>query len=593
MAGPWEKYAAAPAAQSYDTQLDPGQEKAYRVWMNKIGHTKAAGYRVDDSFSGSDYDYRGFFKKNGPVSLGQGQHLTDEFKKPAHETFSNESQYAVGENAARAGRWEGETFHAPQAEGPWAKYSAPATRPPPIAPEQPQDTRPTGNAYDALIEPVMSIGSSALAAPVAGLSGLAAAGTRALGLTNAEPANVVERVQGAMSYQPRTKAGAVATNVAAYPFEKLAQGADWLGQKAADATDSPAIGATVNTATQMLAPTALLKGAKGVKVLSNGTRGTPRVDPPVAPGEGAPAPKASPAERAPTVAKVSEKPVPSRERLAELAKAAYKKADDAGVVVNENSLKGLKTKVVALTKKEGIDRDLHPDSSAALKKIIQSKGNLTLTEVETLRKVANDAKGSIKPADKRMASMIVDELDDYIDNLKDADVVAGDATKTKALKEARGYYSRMKKSDTISELVERAEVSAPNFSASGLENALRTEFRALAKNSKKMRMFTAEEQAAIRKVAQGGKAENALRFIGKFAPTGVVSGTLAGGLATTLMGPAGLGVPAVGLAGRYAATRMTKKNVRTVDELVRRGPAEANALANKKAEQKRNALADF
>jgi hypothetical protein len=412
-----------------------------------------------------------------------------------------------------------------------------------------------------------------------------------------------------LTYQPRTKAGQAATSVAAYPFEKIAQGADWLGQKAANGTRMaqeafpslpqseaiPAgIGAATNTAAQMIAPTAIFKGVKGVKARVDGNRSAAGVARPMAPSQAEPPAQSAPAAQRPAgVARVPEEPVPTKERLAELATEAYKRADEAGVVITENSLKGLKTRVVALTKKGGIDKDLHPDSTAALNKILKSKGELTLTEVETLRKVANDAKGAIKPADKRLAGQIVDELDDYIDNLKDTDVVAGDATKAKALKEARGLYSRKKKAETLEELVSRAELSAPNFSASGMENALRTEFRNLAKNKQKIRMFTAEEQAAIRKVAQGGKVENALRFIGKFAPTGVVSGTLAGGLATALAGPVGIGVPVAGLAGRYAATRMTMKNVSKADELVRRGPAGANALAKKKAEQKRNALADF
>lgn len=119
---PFDQFDAA--APSYDTQLDPTQEKGYRVWMNKIGHTKAAGYRVNDDFTGEDYDYRGFFAKNGPVSLGQGQHLTDEFKKPAHETFSNESKYAVGENAAKAGSWDGENFKPATGANPFDQFDA-------------------------------------------------------------------------------------------------------------------------------------------------------------------------------------------------------------------------------------------------------------------------------------------------------------------------------------------------------------------------------------------------------------------------------------------------------------------------------------
>jgi hypothetical protein len=108
----------------------------------------------------------------------------------------------------------------------------------------------------------MSLGSSAVAMPIAGLAGLGAMGTRALGLTEADPADVVRRVQGALTYEPRTKAGATAAGAISYPFEKLAQGADWAGQKTLDATGSPMAATTVNTGLQALPALLMRRGGK-------------------------------------------------------------------------------------------------------------------------------------------------------------------------------------------------------------------------------------------------------------------------------------------------------------------------------------------
>lgn len=88
------------------TQLSPVEEAAYRAWLASIGHSQDGGYRVDDTWTGSDYDYRGFFKKYGPVDIKQGQHFTDEFKLPAHRTFSNESVYFNDMTKPFAGSWE-------------------------------------------------------------------------------------------------------------------------------------------------------------------------------------------------------------------------------------------------------------------------------------------------------------------------------------------------------------------------------------------------------------------------------------------------------------------------------------------------------
>lgn len=387
------------------------------------------------------------------------------------------------------------------------------------------------------------------------------------------------------TYQPRTESGRAQLGVLGAIASPITESGADIALAPLLAGESRAIGA--------FNPAKMARDAYRTRRAGNTVPDKPLgVDTPVVGGKEAPVAKAG-SPRSAGLESVSKDSVPTRLELAEAARAAYKRADEAGVVVSENSLKGLKTRVVTLTKKEGIDKDLHPDASAALNKITKSNGNLTLTELETLRKVAKDAQGSLKPADKRMAGMIVDELDDYIDNLSDADVVAGDAAKVKALKEARGLYSRAKKSEVIEDLMQRAHDSASQFSGSGLENAIRTQFRGLAKNKKQMRMFTAEEQAAIRRVAQGGPVENAFRFLGKFAPTGVVSGVLTGGAGAMIGGPLGAALPLAGLGGRAVATRMTMRNVRAADELMRRGPAGANALAKQQAERQRNALADF
>lgn len=104
------------------TQLSPAQEKDYRAWLSRIGMTRAKGFRLDSNFTGEDYDLRGFFKKYGPadVNVAGGQHFTDEFKLPNHESFSNQSIYATGPAAALAGHWDGETY-IPPSKGPVLK----------------------------------------------------------------------------------------------------------------------------------------------------------------------------------------------------------------------------------------------------------------------------------------------------------------------------------------------------------------------------------------------------------------------------------------------------------------------------------------
>jgi len=88
----------------FDTALTPEEEKEFTAWKQK--------YAPRDS--GEDYDYRGAFKAG--EKPGKDGHWTDKFKKPNHPTFSDQSQYATGENKDKAGTWKGEQYIPPTSE---------------------------------------------------------------------------------------------------------------------------------------------------------------------------------------------------------------------------------------------------------------------------------------------------------------------------------------------------------------------------------------------------------------------------------------------------------------------------------------------
>lgn len=104
-----------------------------------------------------------------------------------------------------------------------------------------------GRVYPVL-EAGANLATQAVALPVAGLAGLGAATTKALGITETEPADVVHQVGGALTYQPVTKSGQHLTGAVMYPFEKLQQAGQYLGGKTLDATGSPALATAVDTA---------------------------------------------------------------------------------------------------------------------------------------------------------------------------------------------------------------------------------------------------------------------------------------------------------------------------------------------------------
>lgn len=131
-----------------------------------------------------------------------------------------------------------------------------------IPPTQAPEPEPTG--YDRfvrdgvsafkfqgdIIKGVGNVASQALLTPIAGLAGLGTLAARGMGLTQAEPTSVIERVLGAAA--PRNETQATVQNVLTLPFKMLGKGADWLGDKTLDATGSPLAATAVNTGVNML-----------------------------------------------------------------------------------------------------------------------------------------------------------------------------------------------------------------------------------------------------------------------------------------------------------------------------------------------------
>lgn len=83
---------------SFDTQLNPLEEMAYRQWVAQNGVPTNP-----DAKGQQDYDMRGFYQglqqqnPRAQQALNQNDgrmHFPDFWKTPSHDSFSNESQWA-------------------------------------------------------------------------------------------------------------------------------------------------------------------------------------------------------------------------------------------------------------------------------------------------------------------------------------------------------------------------------------------------------------------------------------------------------------------------------------------------------------------
>ena len=255
---------------------------------------------------------------------------------------------------------------------------------------------------------------------------------------------------------------------------------------------------------------------------------------------------------------------PTVQELKGQAGQQYKFAEDVGAVFKKNSYNQFANQLESTLAKEGLDKTLQPRVFAALERIKDTKNsNVTLENMEILRRISQAAGSSADASERRLASIMVDNLDDFVETAQPSQLAKGSSEAVSALTDARELWKRAKKTEIIDDLVASAELRAEaNFSQSGMENALRRKLVNLADNPKALRAFTKEEQNAIKVAAKGGSIQNALRLVGKLAPTGAISAGISGGAGFALGGPMGaVGLPLIGGASRLGATQLGLRNI--------------------------------
>ena len=137
------------------------------------------------------------------------------------------------------------------------------------------DPLAVSNVVGAAAEPLMSMGTGAIAAPVSGLAGLA--GSMLPGPPG-QGADWTRAVGNALTYSPKTEGGQRALSTIGAPFEAIGKGADWAGGKTSEVTGSPAAGAGVNALIQFLPQLLAAKGMKAGMPERPNARMTPELE---------------------------------------------------------------------------------------------------------------------------------------------------------------------------------------------------------------------------------------------------------------------------------------------------------------------------
>lgn len=215
----------------------------------------------------------------------------------------------------------------------------------------------------------------------------------------------------------------------------------------------------------------------------------------------------------------------SEDAMGKIAQERYDALDKMGFKFKTPEFVADMKNVTANLRAEGYTPKAYPKIAGAIEELTSSTQPKDWTELQALRKIIRGAQKSTDPEEKRLGSILLDRFDNYLMKVDQTKVESGNTkVMSKTWTEARDAYSKMKKSEIFTDMLEDAKLDATKFTQSGAENSMATQLRQLAKNEKRMAMFTSEERDAIRKAAEGDAPQKLLRFFGKFAPTGVITG---------------------------------------------------------------------
>lgn len=278
------------------------------------------------------------------------------------------------------------------------------------------------------------------------------------------------------------------------------------------------------------------------------------------------------------------KGAPSAADLKAQASQLFRAVDNSGVTIDTPKFSQFVQNVVSQAKRDRINPSLDPKATGAYEELIgalrdvqQNGAALTISDLHTLRQIAQKAATSTEGRDAMFAQRIVDGLDNFITQPGVAKLPANRLGQPGGNPNQAGndLMDAIKTWHTARKvgLVEEAIYKAGN-QASGLENGLRIQFRQLLQNKKLRGQFTKAELQAIEAVANGTGLSNLVKLIGKFGfghgPAGnMLGGTIGFGAGSMLGGPiAGIAASILGTVARKGSEKLAQNAAERVAKVV-------------------------
>ncbi|WP_336099188.1 hypothetical protein [Roseovarius sp. CH_XMU1461] len=276
---------------------------------------------------------------------------------------------------------------------------------------------------------------------------------------------------------------------------------------------------------------------------------------------------------------------PSVEMLKAEADAAYEEVRNSGATLSPASADALAGRISGTLGERAATRKLNPRAAIAadaLSKDLRSAPP-TIAEVDQVRQwVGKNVAGSNEAGERAIGVQMKNAIDNHLDTLTPSDVSGTNRAHevVSTLQGAREKAHRVHKSQLFEAedtgAIAKGLRRAATTGTGGNEiNAIRQNVRRVLENPKLRRGFSESELKAMREIADGTPTQNALRLLGRLAPTS--GGLPLGGFAGAAAGVGATGNPlllapsVIGQGAKMLGERSTRKAISGLGELIRNG----------------------
>ena len=277
-------------------------------------------------------------------------------------------------------------------------------------------------------------------------------------------------------------------------------------------------------------------------------------------------------DRTPSVSQVQK----TTQQIKDEAQGLYRQVDNLGVTLTTEPLQRLQGQVVQDLTDFGYHPTLQPRIAAVIDEIgtlaASAAGSVSIKNLQTLRRVAQNAANSTDDAERALGAIIINRIDDTLETLQPTDVLTGNADEaTDMLNKASSLWRNYRKAIQVEKSYEKAQRAAASSGTGGnIDNAIRQKVKSILDSESARRGFTKDEITAMESIVRGTPTTSALRLIGRFSPqTGFLP--TAFGLGAAAYGGPIAALPIAGAIAKPLADMATKKNVEGLLALIRAG----------------------